>query len=172
MNHLISFIISKAHSVWGYLIHQGGLILSLILTTILSAIGYPKQIIIFILLLIIIDVLTRWIAEVIMAYRQFTLYTFCKAWKDKVLNSKKLKHGIFLKIIFYTILLYIANQTGTIKEITFGQIISQFIYSTLVILDLISIAENMLDAGFSNAKFLVKYFKKKQLEIMGTNEEK
>lgn len=163
---MINAICSKALSVLDYLFTKGGLFLSTLLTIFLSAIGYPKQIIFFIIALMIADIITRWYAIVKNKYERFTINIFFKAWKNGVLNSHKLKEGFFVKIFFYAILLIIAHQTSVLPEVTFGDLISNFIYSMVIILDCISVLENMTSAGFSKFKPILNFFKKKKDELI------
>jgi hypothetical protein len=157
---------------WNILSNKFILIFNIVLTAFLSAIGYPKQVILFIVTLICLDVLTRWYAEVVKKYGHFSIYNFLKAWKpsEKALSSKMLKKGLFEKIFFYGIFLFIAHQTSIITEMTFGQIISNFLYSIMIILDSISIFENIVDSGFDSAKPILDFFKRKKTEIIGTED--
>lgn len=155
----------KLQSCWEYLIHKGGLIFSFILTGILSLIGFPKQIINFIIFLFIMDILTRWYAVVIVNYGQFSLKNFYKAWKDKHLNSKSLKRGVFAKIFIYFVILVIAHQAGITQEFIVGQVVGSFLYSILIILDCISIFENLLESGFAIANPILKFFRSKKDDI-------
>lgn len=159
-------LVQKLESIWNYLFHKGGIIISTLLTLFLDVIGYPKQVINFVVTLIIIDILTRWMAEVVKVYGLFTFKNFLKAWKNKVLNSKKLKKGLFVKIIFYSIFLYIANQMYINDEIIYGKTMSNFIYSIMITLDCISIGENSVDAGISSFKILVQFFKNKERQLL------
>jgi hypothetical protein len=161
--------IHKIQSIWNYLFTKGGIISSTILTAFLTAIGFPKQIIYFIIMLIVADVLTRWYAIVRKKYGNFNLKLFYKAWVEKDINSNKLKSGIFAKIFFYAILLIIAHQTTIVPELAFGKIISNFVYSVIVILDCISIVENMIDSGYSKFKPMLQFLKNKLKELIGSN---
>lgn len=158
-------ITSKIISVWNYLFEKGGIIFSFILTVFLTAIGYPKGVITFIIVLVIVDILTRWYSEVHKHYKEFTLKTFLNAWKDGILSSKKLKQGLFTKIFFYAILLYFAHQTSIIPELGFGIIISNFIYSVIIILDMISVFENMIQAGFTKVRPILNLLERKKDEL-------
>jgi hypothetical protein len=160
----------KLIEVWSILSNKFMLIFNFILTAFLSAIGYPSQVIKFIVVLIFLDVITRWYAEIVKEYKHFNLYYFFKAWRDKVLTSKKLKKGLFEKIFFYAIFLFIAYQVSIIEQMQFGQVISNFLYSIMIILDTISIFENMVDSGFDSAKPILDFFKRKKTEITGTED--
>jgi hypothetical protein len=160
----------KLIEVWNILSNKFILIFNVVLTAFLAGIGYPKEIIKFIVVLIICDVATRWYAEVVKKYEHFSLYNFLKAWKDQVLNSKMLKKGLFEKVFFYGIFLFVAHQTSVIAEMQFGQIISNFLYSIMIILDLISIGENMVDSGYERVRPILDFFKRKKTEIIGTED--
>jgi len=160
----------KLIEVWNILSNKFILIFNIVLTAFLSAIGYPSQVIKFIVVLIFLDIITRWYAEVVEGYKYFSFINFLKAWKDGVLNSKMLKKGLFEKIFFYGIFLFVAHQTSIIEQITFGQVISNFLYSIMIILDLISIGENMVDSGYDRVKPILDFFKRKKKEIIGTED--
>jgi hypothetical protein len=162
-------IMSKFLTVWNYLFEKGGIIFSFVLTVFLTAIGYPKGVITFIIALVIVDILTRWYSEVHKHYKEFTLKTFYVAWKDGILSSKKLKQGLFTKIFFYAILLYFAHQTSVIPELGFGVIISNFIYSVIIILDMISVFENMIQAGFTKVRPILNMLERKKDEMFNEN---
>lgn len=162
----MQIIFNKLYLIWHYLFEKGGLIFSFLLTSFLAAIGFPKQVIIFIIVLVILDILSRWVAEVIKAYGKFDFLLFLKAWKHKKLNSKKLKRGLFLKVFFYSILLYIAHQCSICNELIFNNLISNFLYSILIVLDCISICENATDAGFDNINPIHKYLIKKKDDLL------
>lgn len=159
-------VIMKIYSVWDYMIEKGGVVLSFILTLFLNAIGFPKNIIYFISFLVVADILTRFHSEVYKHYGEFTIKNFFKSWRHQVLTSRRLKNGLFTKIFFYTILLYIAHQMSITSELYFGQFVSNFIYSSLVVLDCISILENMTESDFSYASFIKKYFEKQRDKLM------
>jgi hypothetical protein len=165
-------IFHKLEQVWNYLFIKGGIIFSFLLTLFLNAIGFPKQCIYLIIFLIIADIGTRWYAVVKVQYGKFNLSHFFLAWKEHNLNSKKLKIGFFTKIVFYAILLVIAHQASIVPEFAFGATVSNFMYSAIIILDIISIGENMVDAGFTKAKAIVDYLKKKKDELFGKKENK
>jgi phage-related holin len=163
-------IINKLNQVFNYLFVKGGIILTTILTLFLTAIGFPKSVIYFILSLIIFDILTRWFSIVYKKYGKFNLANFYKAWKERSLNSKKLKIGFFTKVFFYAILLIIAHQASIVPELAFGEVISNFMYSMIIILDMISILENMIESGWSKLKGMLAFFNKKKDELVGGNE--
>jgi hypothetical protein len=165
---MFEVVLHKIQSVGDYMIIKGGLVLSFCLTLFLNAIGYPKQVILFIAFLIIADILTRFHSEVYKHYGYFSIQKFFQAWSssEKVLTSRKLKNGFFTKIFFYSILLYIAHQTGITNELYFGKFVSNFMYSSLIILDSISICENMSESNFANANFIKKFFEKQRDNLM------
>jgi len=166
ISHLLGFLkILKNEMVW---------LVSLILTTFLSAIGYPKEIIVFIFVLVIADVISRMMAEVYKKYKTISLYYFVISWKgeDKTLSSKKLKYGLFAKIFFYGVFLYVANQTSIIPEVICGQAISTFLYSMIVVIEFSSILENSIDLGFKRFKPILQFFNKKRDELVGENIER
>lgn len=159
-------ILNKLEQVWNQLILKGGIILSAILALFLTAIGFPKSVIYFILFLMIADILTRWFSIIYSKYGKFNLSNFYQAWKEHILNSKKLKAGFFVKVFFYAILLVIAHQASIVPELAFGQVISNFMYSMIIILDAISVIENIIDCGFHQFSPLLKFFKNRKSEII------
>lgn len=165
-------IANKLYQVFNYLFVKGGIILSVVLTVFLTAIGFPKQVIYFIIALIIADIITRWFAIVYKKYGKFNLTNFYNAWKSQILNSKKLKIGFFTKVFFYAILLVVAHQSSIVPELAFGKIISNFMYSMIIILDIISILENMIESGWSKLRGMLNFFNKKKDELAGEVESK
>lgn len=163
---MLDAIFQKICSVWDYMVVKGGLVISFLLSTFLTAIGYPSQAIIFIVSLIVIDILTRFHTEIYKHYGYFTIKLFFKGWKEKVLTSRKLKNGLFTKIFFYSIILYIAHQTSIIEQLYFGQFISNFLLSSIIVLDLISIFENLSDSDVLQAKFIKQFLEKQRDKLM------
>lgn len=161
----LDLVLERIQSFWDYMVYKGGIIFSFILTTILTLIGFPKQVINFIIFLFFMDILTRWYAIVVINYEYFSFKKFIQAWRDRKLNSKTLKRGILVKIFIYFIILVIAHQAGITSEFVFGQVISNFLYSILIILDCISIFENLLESGFAGANSILQFFKNKKNEI-------
>jgi len=159
----------KIMSCWDYMILKGGLFFSFLLTAFLTAIGFPSQTIYFIIFLIICDILTRFHTTVYKHCGCFSIRLFFKAWKEKVLSSKKLKNGLFTKILFYSILLYIAHQCKISDELYLGTVISNFIYSSIIILDIISILENMGESNFKMASFIKTFFEKQKDKLIDDN---
>jgi len=162
----MNWVLEKIQSIWDYLIHKGGIVFSFVLTAIITLIGFPKQVINFIIFLFVMDILTRWYTIVVVNYKYFTFKNFIQAWKDKKLNSKSLKRGIFVKLFIYFIILVMAHQAGITNEFIFGQVVSNFLYSILIILDCISIFENLLESGFAGANPILQFFKNKKNEIV------
>ena len=161
----LDLVLERIQSFWDYMVYKGGIIFSFILTTILTLIGFPKQVINFIIFLFFMDILTRWYAIVVINYEYFSFKKFIQAWRDRKLNSKSLKRGIFVKLFIYFIILVIAHQAGITNEFIFGQVVSNFLYSILIILDCISIFENLLESGFAGANSILQFFKNKKNEI-------
>jgi hypothetical protein len=169
IHEFTSNISYKIMSCWDYMILKGGLFFSFLLTTFLTAIGFPSQTIYFIIFLIICDILTRFHATVYKHCGYFSIRLFFKAWKEKVLSSKKLKNGLFTKILFYSILLYIAHQCKISDELYLGTVISNFMYSSIIILDIISILENMGESNFKMASFIKTFFEKQKDKLIDDN---
>ena len=139
--------------------------LSLIFGSFLGAIGYPKEIIVFILILSIIDIISKHLSEVIYKYKELTWSNYWLAWKEKILTSRELKNGVCVKLIMYSIALYVANQLCIINGILFGKEISGVIYSALVFVEISSILENVIHGGCTSLIPLRDYVRNKQKQI-------
>jgi len=126
---------------------KGILILSIIGSIFLSAIGFPKQIIFFIVALTLIDIVSKHISIVIVNYGSLSFANYTKAWKEKILTSRQLKNGISVKTIMYASLMYIAHQLGIIEDIMFGKQISYIIYNSIVLVEISSVLENGIVMG-------------------------
>jgi phage-related holin len=139
--------------------------MSVILGVFLSAIGYPKQVIVFILTLCLIDIVSKWYSVVVIKYGRFSFYHFFNAWRCKHLNSRAIKNGVGVKIFIYVPMLYIAHKASITDELFFGEVISNTLYSLLILIETISILENMVDSGLDRLKPILFFFRKKQEQI-------
>ncbi len=127
---------------------------------IFTLIGEPNNLLLLILILFISDFVTRIIAQMIKAGGVSPKY-FIIAINKKLIQSKKFKEGLFVKVIFYFILLSVANLSQ-VSGLFIGNYIASTIYFALVFNDLISVIENMIDAGFSDLSWLLKKIKDKR----------
>jgi phage-related holin len=125
----------------------------------LSLIGYPKQAIKFIIILVVCDFITRVSAEIIHAGGLIS------AFRTKRISSRKFFTGFFTKVISYSVILIIAHQASITEELIFRDFVSNTLYGGLIIYDIISNLENLTEAGFRQAGSLLKIFKKKYKEI-------
>lgn len=146
---------------------KGTLILSFILGVFLNQIGYPKQIISFIAILAIIDILTKHLSVVIVNYNSLSFSNYIVAWKEKKLTSRQLKNGISIKTILYSGLLYIAHQLSVVDGIFLGKEISYTIYNCIVLVELSSVLENFIDMGGKELIPIRDYIKNKQKQLFG-----
>lgn len=162
-NLVIAQVTDFFGSVCNYIIW----LFSVLLGALLTALGYPKEVLVFIVVLIIVDILTKHYSLVRAKYNTFTLRKYFTAWKERVLTSRGMKNGIGVKVILYTPVLYIAHKASVLPEIMYGQTISSVLYSFLIIIEVVSILENYVDAGHTNLIPFLKFFKKKQLELFG-----
>lgn len=144
---------------------------SLIFGVFLSAIGYPKQVIVFILTLCLIDIASKWYAIVVSKYGYFSINNFVNSWVCKHLNSRAIKNGIGVKLFIYVPMLYIAHKTSIIDEMYFGEVISNTLYSLLMLIETISILENLVDSGLDRLKPVLRFFNRKQDELCGKDDE-
>ncbi len=137
-----------------------------IFPTTLVAIGFPKDIVIFIVVLVVIDTITKQCAIVKKYYGKINIKNFLKACVTNRISSKSMKIGLGVKVSFYLIFLYIAHQVSIIPEIIGRQIISNTFYSLLFLIETKSISENILECGYKNIKPLLKFLNIKEDEII------
>ena len=149
-----------------YLFNEVILIISVFFGFVLSHIGYPKEAILFIFTLCIIDIISKWYSIVVINYKCFTFLNFISAWKDKNLSSRAIKNGIGVKVFIYTPILFIAHKTTLIPELYYRELISNTLYSMLILIESISILENLVDSGFDRIKPILDFFKKKQSQLI------
>ncbi len=142
------------------------LFLSILLSIIFTAIGYPKGILVFILTLVIIDTLTRHCAIVIQNYGKITLKNFLSACFTNKISSKYMKNGLGVKAFFYLIFLYMAHQASIHPEIIGRSYISNVLYSILFIIESKSITENLIDCGYQGFESILKFFTSKENELI------
>lgn len=89
---------------------------------------------------------------------------FVKAVKEGHIRSDKAMQGTFVKIIAYFIMCVIAAQaTKVIPYDTASELVANIIYSILFFVELLSIAENFLEAGVTEFSWL-KRFSQNKLE--------
>jgi hypothetical protein len=146
------------------------IILSSILGVFLSLIGYPKQIILVIVILVVVDLITKHYSLVKINYQEFTLHTYILAWKQRVLKSRLMKNHICVKTFLYSIVFFVANQCEVIPQIIGGSAIASILYTGLLLTEASSIFENFVEAGNTEMLPFLKFFKKKTEEVF--NEEK
>jgi len=175
--------VKEVDDMWGELYQQGVdiivrffdktiLLLSFIFGIFLSQIGFPKEILLFICILTIIDLITKHLSIVVVNYGSLSLKNYKQGWIDQKLTSRQLKNGVCLKVILYSFALYIANQMLIIDGILFGKEVSGIIYSALVFVELASILENGINCGCSGLSPFLNYIKNKQKEIFNIKEDK
>lgn len=154
-----------------YLLNGALWVFSIVFSTVLAQIGYPKDSIIFIVVLICIDLISKQYAIVRQNYNSFSCYFYIKAWMDKKLTSRQMKNGIGVKSILYLPLLYMAHQASIIEEFMFGSTVAQVIYTMLMLIEMASIFENFRDAGHIEFSPLLKLVRNKQKELEKQMEE-
>lgn len=123
--------------------------------------GDPNYLTLLIVILFISDFLTRLIAETKKAGGISPKYVK-KALELGYIKSKKFKEGLFVKVFFYTILMSVAHAAQMAEGLFIGDFIASTIYFAIVINDLISVLENMIEAGFSNWTWVLDKIKKKK----------
>ena len=142
--------------------------LSVVFSFILTQIGYPKEIVIVITVLCIVDVLSKWYSVTVINKNCFSLIGFLQTWFiDRKLSSEKFRIGSTAKIFFYGFLLYLAHRlTLCTDDLIFSNLFSNVIYTSLFLTEAISIIENLTNCGVSQLKPFINFFKKKQNEIL------
>lgn len=158
---LLSQLSDMLQTMFHYLV----LALSFVLGVFLSAIGYPKEVLSFIFWLIIIDLATKHYSITVINYGRFTVGNYVHAWGDRFLTSRGMKNGLGVKAILYTPILFIAHKLSVVDEVVFGDAMSNILYSLLMIIEIISVLENLSDAGHKEIKPLIKLFRKKKDEL-------
>lgn len=141
-------------------------LLSFLFGIVLTAIGYPKDIVIFIVMLVIIDTITKQCAIIKKYYGKINFKNFLKACITNKISSKPMKTGLGIKVSFYLIFLYIAHQIRCMPEIIGNILISNTLYSLLVIIETKSISENSLECGYKRIQPLLDFLNIKEEEIV------
>lgn len=141
-------------------------LLSFLFGIVLTAIGYPKDIVVFIVMLVIIDTITKQCAIIKKHYGKINFKNFLKACITNKISSKLMKTGLGVKVSFYLIFLYIAHQIRFMPEIIGNVLISNTFYSLLVIIETKSISENFLLCGYKKIKPLLNFLNIKEEEII------
>lgn len=159
-------IIKQIQDTLSVLFDKTTLFLSTIIGIFLSAIGFPNEIVVFVIILIALDIIIKQYSVVVMNYKYFTFHNYFKAWKDRKLTSRQMKHGIGVKTILYVPVLYIAHQFTIIPEILGGNVVSHIMYTALILTEIASIFESFNDCGYSQVLPLLKIIKSKQKELI------
>jgi hypothetical protein len=143
-------------------------IASCIIGVLLSAIGYPKEVVLFILILTFIDIITKLYSLTIINSCCFSFYNFFKTWlKDRIISSNDMKNGIFAKCCIYGVFLFSANYLVICQNnVWYAIAISNTIYTAMILLELSSVLENFSDCGYKKFDPFLDFFKRKQKEIL------
>ena len=160
-------IFNQALIIMQSMLNKTLLVLSIVVSIFLGAIGYPKQVLVFILVLIIIDLITKQISLIIIKYGEFSIRNYIKGWTGKpaILTSRALKNGVCVKTILYSPVLYMAHQFTIIPQIIGADIISNTFYTLLILVEISSIFENFIASGFTFFVPFLKYIKNKEKEV-------
>lgn len=151
---------------------KGIILLSILGSIFLSAIGFPKEIITFIFFLTIIDIVTKHLSIVVVNYGSFSLSNYAKAWQDRYLTSRQLKNSLCIKIILYSGLLYISHQLSIIDGILLGKEISCVLYNAIILIEISSILESFIDMGLTGLKPILDFIKNMQTQLFIKKENK
>lgn len=159
---MLSVIIYQAQDLFNLIFNKTVMAISVILGSLLTAIGYPKEVLAFILVLIIIDIATKQYSIVKKEYKNYTIKNYFKAWKERKLTSRALKNGIGVKTLLYLPILYVAHTACRLEEIVFGDVIANTLYTLLVVIEASSIIENFTDCGYTQLIPFLKYLRSKE----------
>lgn len=128
------------------------------LSVVLAFLGLDQSVSHFILILVIADLLTKWYSLVVRNYGSFSVANLIMAFHKGVINSHRLRKGVFGKLFMYCVMIFIASRLHS-KDVSsvviLADYISQFIYTTLVISEVLSILENFRDCGHSIAEAIL-----------------
>lgn len=163
---LVSVLVEGFKHYARLVFNKAVLLPSVILGMILTAIGYPKSILMFITTLVVIDTITRVYAVVKKHYENVTLKTFLYACSTNKISSKNMKNGLGIKAFFYLVVLYMAHQASIHAEIMGGEYISSVLYSLLFVIESKSITENLRDCGYNGLNPILKFFDNKEDELV------
>lgn len=140
-------------------------IVSILLGTCLSAIGYPKQVLVFIMTLSVMDIVTKHYSIVTLNYGYFSIGNYFRAWRDKNLTSRAMKTGLGIKVMLYSFVLYVAHQVSVLPEIMYSGSISNTLYTMVMLIETISISENFVDCGYKGFALFLQFFKGRHAQI-------
>jgi len=94
-----------------------------------------------------------------------------KAIKEGHIRSDKAMQGTFIKIIAYFIMCVIAAQaTRIIPYATASGLVANIIYSVLFFVEVLSIAENFIEAGVEEFRWFKRFSQKKLKDICDDGE--
>lgn len=94
-----------------------------------------------------------------------------RAVKDGHIRSDKAMQGTFIKIIAYFIMCVIAAQsTRIIPYATASELVANIIYSVLFFVEVLSIAENFIEAGVEEFQWFKRFSQKKLKDICDDGE--
>lgn len=163
---LVSVLVEGFKHYARLVFNKAVLLPSVILGMILTAIGYPKSILMFITTLVVIDTITKVYAVVKKHYENVTLKNFLYACSTNKISSKNMKNGLGVKAFFYLVVLYMAHQASIHAEIMGGEYISSVLYSLLFVIEGKSITENLRDCGYNGLNSILKFFDNKEDELV------
>lgn len=168
---MVKQIFDKLINFLSEMFDKATVLISAILGFILSSIGYPKQVLVLIVGLIIFDTISKHYSIVVVNYGKFTIKNYFRAWKERNLTSRGMKNGFGTKALFYLPMLFLAHQASIIPELIGGTAISMVLYSIIIVIEGRSILENYEDAGFSKFSSIKKFFEKKEKDILSLSDE-
>ena len=141
------------------------IVAALVLAIPMAIITNAVVVALLILILILIDTITKWLA-IVMRFnndncKANTFYNifrgvFFRAWIPTYLESRKMRESLGLKVTCYVFILIIgiviyAFPDYSVAGIKVDETIAMFLYLSVVMIELFSIAENLKEMGLQQA---------------------
>lgn len=135
----------------------------------LKILGDALSILLLILIIVLIDTFTKWVAISIKfckdknyspSITNVLRSIFFRAWQRGYLESKAYKWAILIKAFAYSIavfvalVIYLILPEYKINGLYIGETIAVIIYAVVIIAEVFSIAENIKEAGYERSVIL------------------
>lgn len=131
--------------------------ISFIITCFCSLIGYPKDILNFIAILVFLDLITKLYSIVLNKYNDFTPRLFIQACKERLITSRALRIGTLSKLMVYLPFLIVANFINIVDELSLLKFFSNLIYVIITTAEILSLLENLISCTHGDLR---KYLEK------------
>lgn len=150
--------------------------ISFIVTCFCSLIGYPKDILNFIAILVFLDLITKLFSIVLNRYNDFTPKLFIKACKEHLITSRALRIGTLSKLMVYLPFLIVANFINIVDELSLLRFFSNLIYVIITTAEILSLLENLISCTHGDLKKYLERAKGKVSNVgdnaIGENDKK